>query len=170
MRKAFLLPFFALAVLLLACTQTPVDQEAEPQEPDKVVEEISDDEAPEPLIGGDTDEHGCLVAAGYSWCEPKEKCMRMWEEECYESTEEAIQAAFVEKYDKDSSEIDIEVTVGTDKHARGMVKINEEGGLFLSAEANGVWAIVHDGNGAFSCRDLEQYDFPAEMIKDCADF
>jgi len=34
------------------------------------------------LIGGDTDEHGCLIAAGYSWCEAKEKCLREWEEPC----------------------------------------------------------------------------------------
>ena len=34
------------------------------------------------LIGGDKDEHGCLIAAGYSWCEPKQKCIRVWEEPC----------------------------------------------------------------------------------------
>lgn len=34
------------------------------------------------LIGGQTDEHGCLIAAGYSWCEEKNKCLRTWEEPC----------------------------------------------------------------------------------------
>jgi hypothetical protein len=34
------------------------------------------------VIGGDKDEHGCLIAAGYSWCEAKQKCLRTWEEEC----------------------------------------------------------------------------------------
>jgi len=34
------------------------------------------------LIGGDRDEHGCLVAAGYSWCEQKQTCLRIWEEPC----------------------------------------------------------------------------------------
>lgn len=33
-------------------------------------------------IGGDQDEHGCLTAAGYSWCESKQKCLRNWEEIC----------------------------------------------------------------------------------------
>ncbi len=33
-------------------------------------------------IGGDKDEHGCLTAAGYEWCEPKQKCLRTWEESC----------------------------------------------------------------------------------------
>ncbi len=34
------------------------------------------------IIGGDKDEHGCLIAAGYSWCDAKQKCLRVWEEEC----------------------------------------------------------------------------------------
>jgi hypothetical protein len=33
-------------------------------------------------IGGETDEHGCLLMGGYTWCEPKQKCLRTWEEEC----------------------------------------------------------------------------------------
>jgi hypothetical protein len=34
------------------------------------------------IIGGDKDEGGCLIAAGYSWCELKQKCLRTWEEPC----------------------------------------------------------------------------------------
>jgi len=34
------------------------------------------------LIGKETDEHGCLMGAGYSWCEEKEKCVQVWEEGC----------------------------------------------------------------------------------------
>jgi len=33
-------------------------------------------------IGGDKDKHGCMIAAGYSWCEKKQKCIRPWEEVC----------------------------------------------------------------------------------------
>jgi membrane-bound inhibitor of C-type lysozyme len=36
----------------------------------------------EALIGGQKDAHGCLVAAGYSWCEAKNSCIRQWEEYC----------------------------------------------------------------------------------------
>jgi len=36
------------------------------------------------LIGGDKDEYGCLSAAGYTWCEGMQKCLRTWEEECVE--------------------------------------------------------------------------------------
>jgi hypothetical protein len=38
--------------------------------------------AKEPVIGGDKDAHGCLIGAGYSWCEEKQKCLRVWEENC----------------------------------------------------------------------------------------
>lgn len=34
------------------------------------------------IIGGDKDEGGCLIGAGYSWCESKQKCLRVWEEKC----------------------------------------------------------------------------------------
>jgi len=35
-----------------------------------------------PLLGGDRDAHGCIPSAGYSWCEAKQKCLRVWEEQC----------------------------------------------------------------------------------------
>ncbi len=37
---------------------------------------------PEEPIGGEKDEHGCLLMAGYTWCEAKQKCLRVWEEGC----------------------------------------------------------------------------------------
>ena len=39
-----------------------------------------------PLIGGQKDEHGCLTAAGYSWCAAKNKCIRPWEQYCTAAT------------------------------------------------------------------------------------
>ncbi|MFA6511946.1 MAG: hypothetical protein WCV86_02385 [Patescibacteria group bacterium] len=38
------------------------------------------------LLGGDSDEHGCIGSAGYSWCEAKQKCLRIWEEDCTTTT------------------------------------------------------------------------------------
>lgn len=35
-----------------------------------------------PMVGGDRDEHGCIGSAGYSWCQTKSKCLRVWEESC----------------------------------------------------------------------------------------
>ncbi|MFH0970636.1 MAG: DUF333 domain-containing protein [Candidatus Diapherotrites archaeon] len=38
--------------------------------------------SPNPPLGGDADSHGCIGSAGYTWCEEKQKCIRIWEEEC----------------------------------------------------------------------------------------
>ena len=40
------------------------------------------------ILGGDRDEHGCIGSAGYSWCEIKGKCLRIWEEPCDGNTAE----------------------------------------------------------------------------------
>jgi len=34
------------------------------------------------IVGGDRDEHGCIGSAGYSWCEPLQQCVRLWETPC----------------------------------------------------------------------------------------
>jgi len=38
----------------------------------------------EQIVGGDIDQHGCIPSTGYMWCEPKQKCLRQWEESCEE--------------------------------------------------------------------------------------
>ncbi|MFH1520034.1 MAG: hypothetical protein ABID61_00140 [Candidatus Micrarchaeota archaeon] len=35
-----------------------------------------------PLVGNDSDEHGCKGSAGYKWCDISQKCIRPWEENC----------------------------------------------------------------------------------------
>lgn len=39
-------------------------------------------------VGGQKDEHGCMIASGYGWCESKQKCMMMWEEYCAENADQ----------------------------------------------------------------------------------
>ena len=34
------------------------------------------------LVGNDRDRYGCINSAGYTWCEKKKKCLRLWEENC----------------------------------------------------------------------------------------
>jgi hypothetical protein len=36
----------------------------------------------QPMPGSDRDSHGCIVSAGYSWCEPLQQCIRPWEINC----------------------------------------------------------------------------------------
>lgn len=51
-----------------------------------IIESVSGESAPFQIeagvIGGQKDEHGCLIAAGYSWCEARSSCIRLWETYC----------------------------------------------------------------------------------------
>ncbi len=38
--------------------------------------------------------------------------------------------------------------------------------MFLAAKVNDEWQIAFDGNGAVACEDLEDYNFPSDMIED----
>ena len=51
-------------------------------------------------IGGETDEHGCMLMAGYSWCEAKQKCLRSWEEDCYTSIDQCNSDCTAKGYDE----------------------------------------------------------------------
>ncbi len=62
-------------LLAFGCVQPP------PEQPPAAPEE----EQEQPPVGGDRDEHGCIGSAGYTWCEPKQKCLREWEEPCEET-------------------------------------------------------------------------------------
>jgi len=42
------------------------------------------------VVGGDTDEHGCLGSAGYSWCENTQSCLRVWEEWCADDVNKIV--------------------------------------------------------------------------------
>lgn len=51
----------------------------------------SDDSESDNVTGADRDEHGCIVSAGYSWCESTNQCERPWElaeREGFDNTEE----------------------------------------------------------------------------------
>ena len=34
------------------------------------------------MVGGQLDNHNCLIGAGYTWCESSNRCMRQWIEPC----------------------------------------------------------------------------------------
>ncbi|MCR4368522.1 MAG: hypothetical protein NUV67_01300 [archaeon] len=100
MNKAFLLLLALLILALSGCTQqnnpeicaqviTPATSpEGEcteyptPCDVPKGYTLVDSCESDGQIIGGDKDENGCLIAAGYSWCEIKQKCLREWEEPC----------------------------------------------------------------------------------------
>ncbi|MBU4452721.1 hypothetical protein KKH24_00490 [Patescibacteria group bacterium] len=47
------------------------------------------------IIGGDSDEHGCIGSAGYLWCEARQECLRIWETKCDDAQMEFEISTFV---------------------------------------------------------------------------
>jgi hypothetical protein len=120
------------------------------------------------LIGGQKDEHGCLIGAGYSWCETKQKCLRIWEETCAgPQDEQGIKQAFVDKYNKPLTDITVQISQNDGTYAKGSVTFGQggpgEGGYFFAYKKDGGWKVVADGNGSVSCRYLKYYGFPDSM-------
>jgi hypothetical protein len=77
MKKMPLVIIFLSLLALTGCTLSTSRSAIKP-------EEKTDNQ--QPLLGGDRDEHGCIGSAGYSWCEAKQKCLRIWEEKCEATT------------------------------------------------------------------------------------
>jgi hypothetical protein len=123
------------------------------------------------IVGGDRDEHGCIPSAGYSWCGAKEKCLRIWEEACYESIEQEIQYQLALKYEKDISDVVVKITKSDETHIAGNVFFlmngqSGEGGLVLAVKDGNAWKIVYDGNGSIDCNLMrEQYKFSDELLR-----
>lgn len=123
----------------------------------------------ENMVGGDKDEHGCIGSAGYSWCEVKNKCLRIWEEPCYVSVEDEIQHILAEKYDKSVDDVKIVITKQDGNYAAGSVVFGQgglgEGGMFLAVKESNAWQVVFDGNGSVDCENLRQeYGFTNEVL------
>ena len=95
MKKSYLISIVSLLVVLIVALgvvwyymyQTDSDNS------------LDQNNSEEPLIGGDQDEHGCLGAAGYSWCPSTEKCQRMWENYCEEYKDVFREEVAVTDYD-----------------------------------------------------------------------
>ncbi len=139
--------------------------------------EINNSLVPTGIVGGDKDEHGCIGSAGYQWCEPKNKCLRVWEEACYSSPEQEIQYLLAEKYSKPASDVSVVARQSTADHFRGSVYFRSpglpfpgEGGLVLAVKQGNAWQLVFDGNGSVDCQIIKnQYGFAQNMLAGICD-
>jgi len=169
MKKTFLLTVFIgflFLIVVAGCTQSDTPAAIAP---------INDNQADsniELTVGNDTDEHGCIGSAGYSWCEPKNTCLRIWEQACYSSPEQEIQYRLAKKYNKPVAEITVVATEKTSDYMSGSVSFAApglptpaEGGLFLAVKEGNMWTLIYDGNGSIDCNQIKQaYKFPQEML------
>lgn len=123
-----------------------------------------------PMVGADRDEHGCIGSAGYMWCAPKEKCLRVWEEPCYVDLAEEVAYHLADKYDRPVEEVRVTVTGEESDHASGGVVFGEggpgEGGVWLARRQGNMWEVVFDGNGSIDCGTMRgEYGFPDSILQ-----
>jgi hypothetical protein len=79
-QKGFIIPLIISIIAVLAIGGVVfVTQKKEVKAP-IIIDPIST--TTNPIVGGDSDIHGCKASAGYSWCAVKNKCLRVWEEKC----------------------------------------------------------------------------------------
>jgi hypothetical protein len=135
----------------------------------------------QPLVGNDVDAHGCKGSAGYSWCEQKQKCLRIFEEKCEiqsptptidetESLKATIKQLLVQKHGSTANELTVTVSQMAGDYARGGASSSGGGGMWLAKRVNSSWNLIFDGNGAPDCLILEnQYQFPKSMLQGICD-
>jgi len=153
---------FAFVVLLAGCSLL---------QPSSNSNQVSDN-TNQPLIGGQKDAGGCLISAGYSWCEPKKKCLRIWEEKCYEAEEAALTKIFAAEHDKQVTETNVTVSKLQDNFASGTISFGPtpgEGGGFLARLINDNWTIDYEGNGSIDCEKIRGLGYPQDVLEGYCD-
>ncbi|MDD4271196.1 MAG: hypothetical protein PHF50_00065 [Patescibacteria group bacterium] len=167
MKRLLILTVILPLLLILGCTQTT----RQANETAPIIPVQPAENSAQPLVGNDRDEHGCIGSAGYSWCAAKQKCIRVFEEDCLSA--ESIKSAIALKYKKPISQVFIRIDKENTEYAKGGVSFAPKGGaggMFLAAKINGKWELVYDGNGSVDCRKIKaNYNFPADMLVNFCD-
>jgi hypothetical protein len=135
---------------------------------------INQNPIPKPTItqavGADRDVHGCIGSAGYTWCEPKNKCLRVWEEFCFANVGQEVQFLLAKKYNKSPDEVKITISKQDGNYVSGSVLFGTggpgEGGIFLARNVGNTWEVAFDGNGSIDCNKMRrEFGFPDTILK-----
>ena len=137
------------------------------------VSRVDNSNASQPLIGGQRDIHGCLIAAGYSWCEPKQKCLRSWEEDCYGNDLISLTAFFAQEHNQPVDQTHITIFKNNGNYFAGSIIIGVtdqgEGGGFLVRKINNTWQIDYEGNGSIDCVKIKALGYTVEVLEGFCD-
>jgi len=109
--------------------------------------------------------------------QPAEEAIEI--EEAEESTapveeatlEEELIVLLSEKLEVEPETLLITVNENTGEYAAGSIGFTDApmGAAFLAAKVEGRWKLVFDGNGTVPCENLEEVDFPVDMMPECWD-
>ncbi len=82
---------------------------------------------------------------------------------------ESLKKFFAEKYNKNISDIQIDIDQKETPYLKGTVtfKLAMKGGLFLAVKDTNNWLVVFDGNESIPCKTISPYDFPKSMVSEC---
>lgn len=126
----------------------------------------------QPLVGGDRDAYGCIPSAGYMWCEPKQKCLRIWEEKCFVAEEAALTKLFAAEHKKPVAETHVTIMKLENNFASGSISFGPtpgEDGAFLARLVNGKWTLDYEGNGSIDCVKIRALGYPQDVLEGFCD-
>lgn len=135
------------------------------------------------LVGSDSDSHGCKGSAGYTWCQLKQKCLRIWEEPCVSPSpaqvptvdetsllKTAVKKELLLAHGDAAANLEITVSKIEGDFARGMASEQGGGGIWLAKKSDSDWQVVFEGNGVPDCQKLKTTDqFPASILTGVCD-
>ena len=83
----------------------------------------------------------------------------------------AIKIAVSKKIGKAESELVIQISKQTSKHAKGFISAKDEtgGGYWLATKTDNGWIVVYDGQATPNCNEIDSYEFPTDMVPECLD-
>jgi hypothetical protein len=138
-------------------------------------------QSPIDITNANTDEHGCVLSNGYSWCQSQTRCVKPREEYCSDFIQKTVAIVdektviksyvmddLIVKHGNSAKELNITVNSVNGDYAKGEASGTGGGGIWFAAKVDSVWKLVWDGNGSIQCSDIAPYpEFPISMIPEC---
>lgn len=87
------------------------------------------------MTGNDRDPHGCIISAGYTWCQVQERCVRLWED--------GVKMEYLEKADgEDTAQYNAYLLFSSDSVKVELFDVRLEKPLVLNriSSGSGIWS------------------------------
>jgi hypothetical protein len=88
-----------------------------------------------------------------------------------EDDEALIKEAVLERVGLDGEDVEFMITAKIAAHAKGNIREvgAVSGGYWLASKEMGNWIAVYDGQANPPCVDVDNYNFPSDMVPECMD-